>query len=205
VLTARGCTPEASLARLENLTNELARWSPGDGELIERVRSVFQSSGARDGADADGARDSAGRTLRSAGLQACPDDGGAPSRAVQRWLAGHLFGNWIAYQGRGLRTIVRYVRACLDVFQIEHARDGDALQAIRRSDYLIVHESDSQQLAAAIDALARREARGARREARGARREARGARRETEARGARREAGGARRGGRREGPGARRP
>jgi hypothetical protein len=157
VLTARGCTPEASVSRLEELTDELAGWSPGEGELIDRVRTVFMSE----------------RPPCGGGLQACSADAAAAgSRAAQRWLAGHLFGNWIAYQGRGLRTIVRYVRACLDVFRIELARDGDALEAIRRSDYLIVHESDSQQLAASIDGLARREARGARREAGGGRREA---------------------------------
>lgn len=146
VLTARGCTPEASLARLEHLTDELVRWSPRDGDLVDRVRAVFQFAGER--------------RVRNAGPRTCPADGAAESRVVQRWLAAHLFGNWIAYQGRGLRTIVRYVRACLDVFRIELARDGSALEAIRRSDYLIVHESDSQQLAASIDGLARREARG---------------------------------------------
>ena len=195
VLTARRCTPDASLSQLERLTDELARWSPGDGDLIERVRAVFQFGGERVPRDGErpirgaglhgnpangerGLRDgdrpilTAGlhgspangqrplsdgeRPIRSAGLQACPADDGAESRAVQRWLAAHLFGNWIAYQGRGLRTIVRYLRACLDVFRIELARDGDALQAIRRSDYLIVHESDSQQLATSIDALTRR-------------------------------------------------
>jgi Fe-S-cluster containining protein len=152
VLTARGCTPEASVSRLEQLTDELVGWSPGEGELIERVRAVVVSE--RPPGDAD--------------RQACPvHAGAAESRAVQRWLAAHLFGNWIAYQGRGLRTIVRYVRACLDVCRIELARDGNALEAIRRSDYLIVHESDSQQLAASIDGLARRAAGGARCEARG--------------------------------------
>jgi hypothetical protein len=66
---------------------------------------------------------------------------------VKRWLAARLFGAWIAYQGNGLRTILRYLHACHDVFTIELARDRDALQAFRRSDHLIVHESSSQQLA----------------------------------------------------------
>ena len=136
VLTAARETPETAVRRLETVTDEVARWTPGQGELIEAVRAAFQSS-----------------------PHDVPTMPTRESRAVQRWLAAHLFGNWIAYQGRGLRTIVRYVRACLDVFTVELARDGNALEAIRRSDFLIVHESDSQQLASSIDALLRREAR----------------------------------------------
>ena len=134
VLTAPGRTPLDALADLEQITDELVQWAPADGELRDRVTAAFRSHAP--------AMDD--RTTRE-------------SRAVQRWLAAHLFGNWIAYQGHGLRTIVRYVRACLDVFTVELARDGDTLQAIRRSDYLIIHESDSQQLASSIDALLRRD------------------------------------------------
>lgn len=134
VLTAVGEAPASGLARLETITDELARWTPGT-TLIDAVRAAFQTSPG-DGADAPESRE---------------------ARAVKRWLAAHLFGNWIAYQGRGLRTIVRYVRACLDVYMVEVARDGNVLEAIRRSDFLIVHESDSQQIATSIDALMRRE------------------------------------------------
>ena len=135
VLTAPGDTPESGLVRLETITDELVRWTPGRTELIDAVGAAFQTS-SDEGAGSPESRE---------------------SRAVKRWLAAHLFGNWIAYQGRGLRTIVRYVRACLDAFTVEVARDGNVLEAIRRSDFLIVHESDSQQLATSIDALMRRE------------------------------------------------
>ena len=131
VLTAVHETPASAVARLEAITDELAAWTPGTNGLIDAVRRAFGPSTGRD----IGAQES------------------RESRAVKRWLAAHLFGNWIAYQGRGLRTIVRYVRACLDVFTVELARDGNALEAIRRSDFLIVHEADSQQLASGLDAL----------------------------------------------------
>ena len=71
--------------------------------------------------------------------------------AVKRWLAARLFGSWIAYQGDSLRTLVRYLRACHDVFLVELARDGNALQAIRRSDCLIIHESSAQQIATLLN------------------------------------------------------
>ena len=127
LLTAPGMEPIDAVDRLERATQAIARWTPGSGALIDAVRSAL--------ADA----------VPGAGLE--------KTGAVQRWLAAHLFGNWIAYQGRGLQTIVRYVRACLDVFTIELARDGHPLEAIRRSDFLIVHEADSQQMANAFDAL----------------------------------------------------
>jgi hypothetical protein len=74
---------------------------------------------------------------------------------VNRWLAARLFGTWIAYQGAGLATIVRYLRAALDVLVVEltrtpsHGRPErpDVLEALRRSDYLLVHLADSQRLA----------------------------------------------------------
>jgi hypothetical protein len=74
---------------------------------------------------------------------------------VNRWLAARLFGTWIAYQGTGVATIVRYLRAALDVLVVELTRtpsDGrperlDVLEALRRSDYLLVHLADSQRLA----------------------------------------------------------
>lgn len=134
VLSGADDTPETAVARLEAITDELARWTPGSGDLIDAVRAAFAAP-------------------RGRSHQPPPT---RESRAVQRWLAAHLFGNWIAYQGRGLRTIVRYVRACLDVYVVELARDGNALEAIRRSDFLIIHESDSQRLASALDAIVRR-------------------------------------------------
>jgi hypothetical protein len=71
--------------------------------------------------------------------------------AVQRWLAARLFASWIAYQGRGLETIVRYLAMCLNAFERELRQCSDPLEAIRRSDYHLVHESSSQQLAMMCD------------------------------------------------------
>jgi hypothetical protein len=50
-------------------------------------------------------------------------------------------GNWIAYQADGLEAIVRYLRGCLGIFAAEFARDGNPLEAIRRSDLQIVHKA----------------------------------------------------------------
>jgi Fe-S-cluster containining protein len=138
-LTMEGFPPLAAVERLESATRRIAAWSPGAVPLLDAVREGFALEARR---------------APSRIGPAAPFD----RTATNRWLAAHLFGNWIAYQGRGLLTIVRYVRACLDVLTVEFARDGNLREAIRRSDYLIIHESDSQQLARAIDLLLRRRA-----------------------------------------------
>jgi hypothetical protein len=129
VLTREGIAPRVSLDTLDAATRRVERWSPGAQAepLLHAVRDAFG--------------------LLSPPTAVLADHDGA----VKRWLAARLFGTWIAYQGDGLRTIVRYLQACLDVFTIELARDHDPLQAIRRSDHLIVHDSSSQQLATLLN------------------------------------------------------
>ena len=128
MLTAPGTSPQESLDTLSEVTRRIVDWTPGTRPLIEVV-------------------DRAAHNSRDPGVSRLAPH--AP--ATKRWLAARLFGNWIAYQGRGLETIVRYLQACLDVFAIELARDGNALEAIRRADYLIVHEADSLELARLLE------------------------------------------------------
>ena len=128
LLVREGLTPRRSLTALEAVTARLGAWSPASGpSLPDAVNAAFAADAAEPAAVERG----------RAGHEA----------AVKRWLAARLFGTWIAYQGNGLQTIVRYLRACLDVFDVELARDGNAREAIRRADQLIVHDSSSQQLA----------------------------------------------------------
>jgi hypothetical protein len=73
--------------------------------------------------------------------------------AVGRWLAAKAFGSWMAYQGDGLATFVRYVRACLDVLIVEAARGHGCftreamIEAIRRADWLLVHLAELSEVA----------------------------------------------------------
>jgi Fe-S-cluster containining protein len=119
LLTREGIAPGTSLDALALTTARITPWSPGGGEPLEHVvRDAF-------------------------GMLAAPSTGTLQlqDRAVKRWLAARLFGNWIAYQGDGLHVIVEYLRRCLATFTTELARDGNALEAIRRSDLLIVHSA----------------------------------------------------------------
>jgi Fe-S-cluster containining protein len=124
ILTREGIPPRAALDALATATTAIAAWTPELAAPLEHT-----------------VRDAFARLTPATGTLTAFDP------AVKRWLAARVFGTWIAYQGNGLRTIVRYLRVCFDAFQIELARDGNAREAIRRSDHLIVHESSSQQLA----------------------------------------------------------
>jgi hypothetical protein len=58
---------------------------------------------------------------------------------VRRWLAARLFAAWTAYQGDGLAATLAFLRACLRTFEEEADVDGNAREAIRRSDLRILH------------------------------------------------------------------
>jgi Fe-S-cluster containining protein len=118
LLAREGIAPNVSLDALTATTDRVASWEPGSATpLLHAVRDAF-------------------------GTLAPPTDVLEPhEQALKRWLAARLFGNWIAYQGDGLQAIVRYLRTCLATFTSELARDGSALEAIRRSDLQILHKA----------------------------------------------------------------
>ena len=89
--------------------------------------------------------------------------------AMKNYLAARVFANWIAYQGRGLRSIVEWLRTCAAI--VRHptvrraleshvgahnagdsssgpARDpGDFVEAFRTADLLLLHVVDTQAFA----------------------------------------------------------
>jgi Fe-S-cluster containining protein len=79
---------------------------------------------------------------------------------IRRFLAAHAFGSWLAYQGRGLLTIVRSLDAALAVLQVEIVRACESREttldratlhhAIRQADLLLRHHVDRQALADAM-------------------------------------------------------
>jgi Fe-S-cluster containining protein len=124
VLTRDRVAPRRALEALDSATRDIAMWEPDrDRPLPDVIPDAFART-----------------PIASSGFERFEP-------AVNRWLAARLFGSWIAYQGNGLRTITRYLRACLTTYDIELARDRDPMEAIRRADHLIVHDSSSQRLA----------------------------------------------------------
>lgn len=76
---------------------------------------------------------------------------------VNRFLAAKAFASWIAYQGRGVQSIVRGLESALAIVRVEAARQcrdaGRALdaellsRAFQRADLLLTHLADRQELA----------------------------------------------------------
>jgi len=166
---------ETCLDIVASATESIRAWRPGTETLAERVRAGFQAAGA-----ADVVRSwSASRAIERVRLLTrgqVGDDLISMDAFDQRWndyavrgrewfnsamrhyLAARLFANWIAYQGRGLRTIVEWLRTCAAVVGHELLRrTGDStppadssafIEAVRRADLLLLHVLDSAAFAA---------------------------------------------------------
>lgn len=156
----------AGLATIEEATERVREWTPAAGPLTRTVSEAFTP-----------------RMVSAAGpplsrsfaivkeltgphpLMDAPDDfvvewrriqedvGNVLRGPVSRYLAACAFGNWIAYRGQGLRSIVAWLHACHDVLRVQlvrylpETRNGIGAEAlvepIRMADYLMVHTVDS--------------------------------------------------------------
>lgn len=166
---------ETCLDVVASATESIRAWSPGAETLADRVRAEFQAA-------AGGARLarswSASRAIErvrlltrgQAGDDLFPIDAFDQrwndyavrrsdwfNSAMKNYLAARLFANWIAYQGRGLRTIVEWLRTCAAVVGHELLRrTGDSgsaadssafIDAVRSADLLLLHVLDSASFA----------------------------------------------------------
>lgn len=172
------CTALHTIARA---TARIQAWRPGHGSLEATVHREFDVASAPEPAedeDADEARARAVIASVPAGLTANGMYPGFPDafrrmdcspaldRPFRAYLAARLFGNWIAYHGRGLHQVVEYLRAAYAVVRMEavreHARVAAAstdsvvspweiaTEAIRSADLVLVHLSDPKRLAHAL-------------------------------------------------------
>lgn len=127
LLTRSDLNARAALAHLRAATARLTSWSPGDVPLAAAVDRELGTDPERVPSGSDPTTSLIGPNR----------DSHAP--ALKRWLAARLFGCWIAYQGRGLLSVIESVERCLSLFESEYARDCHAREAIRRSDFQILH------------------------------------------------------------------
>jgi hypothetical protein len=67
---------------------------------------------------------------------------------MANYMAACTFGNWTAYRGQGLRTVVAWLSGCYDVLRIQlvrHARAAGGInrevmiESFRMADFIIVH------------------------------------------------------------------
>ena len=155
-------------------TETIRRWKPQDRALRDHVQIAFATANQ----DPPAPRCDAAAIERVARLTAgaTGDDltpiadfeaqwrdrvGIAPidwfDRGMKNYLAARLFGNWIAYQGQGLHSIVEWLHTCAAVvrhfvlrrsigFALPLDRPG-FIESVRSADLLLLHVLDSQSFA----------------------------------------------------------
>lgn len=176
ILAGGTLSAAAAIARIADVSRRLQAWRPGRGALVaavEREFAIARAAEADEDLVADAERLAAAVASVPGDLRPPPIDGDverawaqiaswwpAVDPAVRAYLAARLFGNWIAYHGRGLHAVVDYLRVCLSVLKLEAARQqirtasGESASpwqtvtaALRNSDLLLVHLSDPKDLA----------------------------------------------------------
>ena len=149
-----------ALAVVSAATEKVCLWWIGDGTLLDAVTAAFaHAAGAcDDGLDSDAARleriDAACPAAARPVVARVTRDAAAAARVesllrvhdapLKRYLAARLFANWIAYQGRDLRTVIEWLRACLAVLRSEVGAGADFIEAVRETDRIMLHVVDSQ-------------------------------------------------------------
>ena len=171
---ARHTSPESVVATLERDARALRAYQPDQGPLAHAIAALdadmleapvpadFESSLALHAeimsTVPEGVRpdpDEAG--LREVFAWAVAPGWAAWHAPVRRYLAAKAFASWIAYQGRGVLTIVRGLEAALALVRVEASREcrnanraldaGLLKQAFRAADYALNHIAVGKQLA----------------------------------------------------------
>ena len=153
----------AALERIADATERVRQWTPSRGRLAAAVAEGFARSETQS---------QVARAELSAGFGAVrevtgphpfldvPPDFPATWRAMEEGSSGLLkdaiakymcactFGNWTAYRGQGLRTIVAWLQGCYDVLRVQivrHVQSAGAInrevliESFRSADFIIVH------------------------------------------------------------------
>jgi Fe-S-cluster containining protein len=174
LLGAGGPSVNGALAALDLATREIREWCPGRRPLNDVVKQAMQSMPASSAAEKPG-EDSRRYSLAVAAVPAglaLPWDGSRIHSnhrdvatlwqefddVIRRYLASKLFANWWPYLGLELLSVVDAIRvhaAVLRTSLARHLEHGNTerqamLEAIRDTDLLMVHLSDSRVLARLI-------------------------------------------------------
>lgn len=170
-----------ALDRIAAATEIVRTWKPTAGPLRTCVADAFRQEGRRSAVRYEldeGARldlvNASGLASAGCGLERPPDfeeswDRYATAawagldRPVARYLAAKLVGHRIAYECRGLRSLVEWLRVVLAVLRneairvVSGARDvltGERfLEAVRAADLALVHRLDTAALARGLAAV----------------------------------------------------
>jgi hypothetical protein len=156
----------SAFARIEGATSRVRGWTPGSAPMRVAVADAFARAEDLPGPPLLSAAFTLVAELTGPHpLMEVPPDFAARwlqilqsmdarrHRSIGRYLAASTFANWIAYRGQGLRSIVAWLQACYDVLRVQMTRALTAgsgalderahLEAIRMTDYIMVHTVDS--------------------------------------------------------------
>ena len=162
-------TSDQSLNVIAAATDDIREWQPRAETLRERVVRAFAAACPVEMANANAQKRameivaalSAGRAADIAPVDRFEDRWAqhvahhfAPfERPMMNYLAARLFANWIAYQGRGLRSIVDWLWTCAAVVRhnvLERVLESgsipverDFIEAVRTADLLLLHVLDT--------------------------------------------------------------
>jgi hypothetical protein len=171
---------QTALDRIAAATEGVRAWRPGTCSLAKHVAAAFESDAERRAAPSLSQEElvtivwrlTKGRVPNDiAPIEGFEDRwrehvGHIFDRydaAMKNFIAARLFANWVAYQGRGLRSVVQWTRAAgalvrhqalrraLDSGQ--PPRPDDFIEAVRMADLLLVHVVDTQAFAQAVAPL----------------------------------------------------
>jgi len=162
------------LADFAAATDVIRRWKPGTRSLSDCVRGAF----ADETADASAVWSHDRAIQRLARLTGGPSGDELISiphfeeqwnervgvnaidwfdLGMKNYLAARLFGNWVAYQGQGLRSIVEWLRTCAAIVRhfLLQRLIGSGLpldhsvfiESVRSADLLLLHVLDSESFA----------------------------------------------------------
>lgn len=167
---ARATSIHAALARITTATEDVRRWTPDQGPLAARVAKAFapDPSSRPDPSDPSDLSDPFWTIRQITGphpLLAVPPHFPRAWAAVEahsrdwlrrplaKYMAACAFGNWTAYRGQGLRSVVAWLRGCYDVLRLQlvrHAENGRlnagrGIEAFRMADLILVHNVPSME------------------------------------------------------------
>jgi len=167
-------SPESVIATLDRDARILRRFAPGDGWLADAVarlpeagvavpppptlaRSLERFSEVMSAAPVDVRPAPDEERLPEVYVDAVASSWSEWHWPLKRYLAARAFASWVAYQGRGVLTIVRGLEAALAVVRVEAARechrtgralDADLLrEAFQQADCVLNHLAVGEDLA----------------------------------------------------------
>ena len=164
-------SPDEAVALIGSATEALRGWKVGGRPLASRVSESFRDAGGRPSAIDDHGRDrlrlallrtpvSANETVWEQLVKPAWE---AFDPAVKRYLAAKLYGNRIAYEATGLRSIVEWLRMALALLRSEAMRVCEQagavldrqmfIEAVRATDLLLVHRLESRELARTLERI----------------------------------------------------